>query len=62
MNQSHVCKGWKHWSKSPASVSLDQNLYRSFFDTPTFDAALLKAIQIHAIITPELKTKKGGRT
>jgi hypothetical protein len=61
MNGSHLCKGWKHWRKSPASVSLDHSLYHRFLDTRIFDLASSKAIQTQAIISSQPKITKGGR-
>ena len=60
MNGSHLGKVWKHWRKSPPSVSLDQSPYRDFLDTPTFDPASPKAIQKQAIITSESPTTRSG--
>jgi hypothetical protein len=63
MNGLHFRKSCKHWSKSPAFVSLDQSVFRVFLDTPTYDLTTPQAIQTKAIITSklQLKTKKGGR-
>jgi len=64
MNWLHFRERCKHWSKSPVLFSLDQSVFRFFFDTPNTNLSTPRAIQTKAIISSKqkLKIKEGGRT
>ena len=60
MNWLHFRGPFKHWSKSPAFVFLDQRIFRRFLKIPNYILTTPQAIQTKAIITSKLKIKEGG--